>query len=294
MTNEQSINAMNDRFALPGLHFETTPGGLVRATIETDKAVGEVYLQGAHVTGFTPAGHEPVLFLSRDALLKPGQAIRGGVPVCFPWFGAHPTDKSAPMHGPVRKTPWQVQDTSSQDGRITIALSTAFDPLAITHRISFGDELSMTLQVHNTSTKSTDFEAALHTYFHVADIRHTQVAGLERAQYMDKVENFATKTQDDMPIHFIGETDRLYVNTETACVLTDPDLSRRITVNKSGSRSTVVWNPWIEKAAALKDMADDEWTRMLCIETANAGPNRVTLKPGAQHDMTAVIAVNHL
>ena len=290
MDTSQTVEQLNEQFNAPGLRFESGPGGLTKAAVETDACRGEVYLQGAHVTGFVPAGHQPVLFASRDAVFQSGKAIRGGVPVCFPWFG----DKQTPIHGPVRTRLWHVQDVCAHDDQVTLVLATRFVPFTITHRIVFGPELTMTLRVCNTSASPADFEAALHTYFAVRDVRQVEVHGLEHTDYFDKVDGMARKTQDDQPISFTSETDRLYVDTETACVLSDPGLSRCITVDKTDSRSTVVWNPWVEKAAALGDMGNGEWPEMLCIETANAGPNQITLGANSQHEMTAVITVNKL
>ena len=149
----------------------------------------------------------------------------------------------------------------------------------------------MMLEVENTSREPFAYEAALHTYLAVADARATAVTGLENASYRDKTDGFQTKTQPPEPLRFTGETDRMYENTRAACTLDDPVGARRLRVEKSGSATTVVWNPWSERAAALKDFGDDEWPRMACIETANAGANAITLAPGAKHSMRAILAL---
>lgn len=295
MDTNQTINGLNEQFTLPaGVRFEPGGGGLVRAVVDNPTCAGSVYLHGAHVAGFQPAGHEPALFVSRASAFSPGKAIRGGVPVCFPWFGPHASDKSAPAHGPARITEWRLQDVSNQIGVVSLRFALAIDPFDVDYRVSFGKVLSMTLSVKNTCDAPATFEAALHTYLSVADVRQIEITGLEGVDYLDKADGGKRKNQGDRPIRFTDETDRVYVGTRSACVLTDPGFSRRITADKSGSNTTVVWNPWTDKAKKMGDFGDDEWPMMACIETANAGPDAVTLAPGATHDMSATISVADL
>lgn len=283
------------RFGVPGvLSFESGSGGLTRAKIATEACSGQVYLYGAHVTGYQPAGRDQVLFVSGQALYRHGKAIRGGVPVCFPWFGPHATDQAAPAHGPARITTWELAGVERSGESIALILSAEFEPYSVDYRVTFGPNLDMALSIRNTSSSEATFEAALHTYLAVGDARRVEITGLAGVDYLDKVDDGIRKTQSDQPIMFTGETDRVYLGTESACVLTDPVLGRRITIDKTGSRSTVVWNPWIDKAAAMGDFGDDEWPSMACIETANAGPNAVTLSPQAVHEMSATITVDDL
>ena len=157
------------------------------------------------------------------------------------------------------------------------------------HRIAISSELRMTLEVENTSSSAFTFEEALHTYFAVADVREASATGLEGASYLDKTEGFKAKTVGAEPLRFTGETDRVFPNHHGTCVIADRPTARRIVIEKSGSATTVVWNPWIAKAAAMADFGDEEWPQMLCIETANAGADAVTLAAGARHAMTAVV-----
>ena len=293
MDTPQTVDQLNDQFAVPGkLAFESGEGGLVRAVITTAQCTGSVYLHGAHVTEFQPAGHDPVLFVSASSDYKEGKAIRGGVPVCFPWFGPHPTDSSAPSHGPARITAWELTGVDPQDTALSLNLTAVFEPYLVRYRVTFGAELTMSLLVQNTSDSSATFEVALHTYFTTADVKRIEIAGLAGVDYLDKVDGQKRKTQSDLPIRFEGETDRVYLDTQSSCILTDPVLGRRITVDKSGSSSTVVWNPWADKAKAMRDLGDDDWVEMVCIETANAGPNQVTLAAGETHTMNATIVVS--
>ena len=292
MQTPQTIEQLNQRFAVADtLRFEPGEGGLPRAVVQTGACTGSVYLHGAHVASYQPAGHKPVLFMSSRSAFAEGKPIRGGVPVCFPWFGPHPSDTSAPSHGPARLTAWRVQQTFGDCHAVTLELAATFDPFHVSHRVTFGRELTMTLRMENQSNAPATFEAALHTYFAVADVRSVSVSGLENVEYLDKVDAGKRKRQGDQAIAFTGETDRVYVDTTSDCVLADPGSGRRIKVAKAGSDTTVVWNPWINKAKAMPDFGDDEWPGMVCIETANAEPNAMTLQAGRVHAMTATIRV---
>src|SRR5262249_12182584 len=141
----------------------------------------------------------------------------------------------------------------------------------ITQRLSIGDTLTMTLEVENTGDRPFDFEEALHAYFAVGNVEEVSVSGLEQTEYLDKVSNFSRKLQGAEPIRITGETDRVFLDTTRSCRIDDPAGGRAIVVAKAHSRSTVVWNPWLERAHELADFGDDEWRRMVCIETANVG-----------------------
>jgi glucose-6-phosphate 1-epimerase len=299
---EMTSTELNQRFAIGGaLQFETAPGGLIRAVIATPLAVAEIYLHGAHVTQWIPRGQQPVLFLSSRSLFAPDKAIRGGVPVIFPWFGPRADGKPGPAHGFARTTAWNVESARLLDtGAVEMAFGLApndesralgFDQFAVRFTVTVGSELNMSLAVTNQGATSLIFEEALHTYFTVSDIRGVEVHGLEGTTYIDKTDSMQRKVQPDSPIRFAKETDQLHLNTTAASVIQDARWNRRIAIHKTGSNSTVVWNPWIAKTAALGDMAPDEWERMVCVETVNAADNAVTLAPGGTHQMTAAISI---
>ena len=289
------------RWEIPNLAtFDNTHGGLVRLRISTAICEAEVYLHGAHITHFKSTGATPLLFLSAASHFAPGKPIRGGVPVIFPWFGARAGRPDSPAHGFARTLPWEVEALTA-DKLGAIALTLRLDASEATraqwshefvlrHRITFGAQLDMQLEVENLSAAPIQFEEALHTYLAVSDVREVGVTGLEDTAFLDKVDAMQRKQEGREPIRIVGETDRVYLNTRTACVLDDPGLSRRIAVEKSGSDTTVVWNPWIAKAKAMADFGDDEWPAMMCIETANAGDSAITLAPGAAHTMRATIS----
>jgi glucose-6-phosphate 1-epimerase len=281
--------------------FENTEGGLARAVISTELAEAEVYRQGAHVAHWTPRGQRPVLFMSSKSTLAPGKAIRGGVPVIFPWFGARSDGKAGPAHGFARTEVWAVESTGMKDSGVVEIMfglqlddtsrSLGFDRFAVRFTVRIGTQLSMAMEVTNSGDQPLIFEEALHTYFAISDIHDVAVHGLEGTTYIDKTDGMARKVRPNEPIRFAKETDQVHLNTQATCVIEDPGWGRRIAIEKSGSLSTVVWNPWVAKTATMADMGPEEWTGMVCVETANAAENAVHLEPGAVHVMTVTIGV---
>jgi glucose-6-phosphate 1-epimerase len=288
------------RFAIPGvLKFEPGEGGLTRAAITTPQADAHVYLHGAHVTHYHPHHQAPLLFMSAHSAFAPGKPIRGGVPICFPWFGPKKDDPSAPAHGFARLMEWSVESSAkADDGSVQLVLSLSSDDATLkawphefrtTFTVTVGPELRMTLEVRNTGRDTFTFEEALHTYFSIADIHKVSIEGLEATEYIDKVDKMTRKNQGAQPITFTGETDRVYLNTTATTVAHDVAGGRNISVAKTGSNATVVWNPWIGKAKAMPDYGDHEWTGMVCIETCNVADCAVSLDPGKSHTIAAVI-----
>ena len=268
--------------------------------VNAKRATARVFLHGAHVAHWQPAHADaPVLWMSSHSFFQADKPIRGGVPICFPWFGPHPRNAAAAAHGFARLADWTLVDANeSGEGTATLALSLNDSSSAdwpyrfsITHRISMGDRLTMELEVRNTGNEAFGFEEALHTYLAVEEIGQVSITGLEKTEYLDKVARFARRTQGTEPVRFTGETDRVYIDTVATCVVHDPVRKRRITIGKSGSRSTVVGNPWIEKARAMQDFGDVEWRGMVCVETANVDETAVQLQPGGTHSMSATIGV---
>jgi glucose-6-phosphate 1-epimerase len=284
-----------------GVRFERGNGGLIRAVLSTPASEAHVYLHGAHVTHFAIAAQAPVLFLSSQSLFQPERAIRGGVPICFPWFGPRNPDPAgnSPMHGFARIRPWKVESSGAAADRSVIRLSLADDeqtrrlwPHAFVAEYEVGlgpDRLELALTIRSRGETPLEFEEALHSYFAVAEVRDCVVEGLDGVEYLDKTDNFAPKIQTgDLTI--AGETDRICLNTTGPCAIVDRGNRRRIMNEKENSHATVVWNPWVAKAKAMTDFGDDEWPRMVCVETCNVAPHAaVTLAPGAVHRMGTVI-----
>ncbi|TWU49529.1 D-hexose-6-phosphate mutarotase [Rubripirellula reticaptiva] len=292
-----NADQLNEKYRVEGLRFVDGNGGLVKAVVDTGVCTGEIYMHGAHVTHFQPTGHQPVLWVSKQSVFEADCAIRGGVPICFPWFGPRVGHPQAPGHGWARTRSWDVATASVRDdGAIEMVLSTVIESFFLAFTVRFGETLSMELQVKLSSdaTASVSFEEALHTYFAVSDIKSIKINGLEMAGYIDKVDGDATKMETGSPIRFDGECDRVYLDTTSTCQMTDPGKKRTIEVSKTHSHNTVVWNPWIEKSARMADFGDDEWKSMVCIETANVGDQAIELLPGRSYSMTARIAVREM
>jgi glucose-6-phosphate 1-epimerase len=290
------------QFEIPkALRFEDAPDGLVRAVISTPAAEADLHLQGAHLTHWTPRDQRPALFVSSKSLFVPGQAIRGGVPIIFPWFGPRSDGKPGPAHGFARATEWAVAGAKlSNDGNVelTLALSPnettkgfGYAAFHLRFRVTIGSSLEMELEARNDAIEPLTYEEALHTYFAIADIRQASVSGLEGTTYIDKTDGFKRKKLGNEPLRIAKETDQVHLSTNATCVIHDPVWNRRIIVEKTGSDSTVVWNPWIDKTKAMSDMAPDDWQKMICVETANAADNAVRLPPGTSHKMTVSIRV---
>jgi glucose-6-phosphate 1-epimerase len=294
------IAELDRRLGIPGIaRVVEGNGGLAKVAISGQGAAGEMYLHGAHVTAWQPRGAEEVLFVSSESRWEDGRAIRGGVPICFPWFGGKADDPSAPAHGFVRTMAWQLDSIVQSGDAVTVSMSTESSQATkkwwpadfhLIHRATFGPELKMELVVRNTGATSLRLEEALHTYFRVGKIEKVQVHGLNSVDYLDKTDASRKKRQEG-PIVIVSETDRVYLNTKGTTELEDPTLHRRIGVTTENSLTTVVWNPWIAKAKALPDFGDAEWLQMLCIETCNVADFAVELAPGQQHKMQANVRV---
>jgi glucose-6-phosphate 1-epimerase len=277
------------------VRMETGEGGLPRAVLSTPEGDAHVYLHGGHVTHWQPRGRAPVLFLSARSRFAPGAAIRGGVPVIFPWFGPRADSAQAPAHGFARGCAWRL----AHDGEAEVTLALDADgatravwphDFALRLRVALGTRLTITLEVTNTSRARWTYEEALHTYLAVGDVTTVAVSGLEGAAYLDKTDAMARRRQPAAPVRIAGEVDRVFPGHAAACVVDDPTLKRRVRVDKRGSATTVVWNPGVDRARALPDLGDDEWQTMVCVETANTGDDAITLAPGARHEMSATLA----
>jgi len=298
---------MDTSLEIPGIaRLLPGSGGLSRYEVTTPLAQAHIYLHGAHVTHFAPAGQAPVLFMSAKSHFQPGSPIRGGVPVIFPWFGPRQGRADSPAHGFARTRAWTPESLVQQPSGevvLTLRLEPDADTRALwgepndwvlRHRITIGATLTMELEIDNRSAQPFRCEEALHTYFSVSDVSTIQVHGLEGAEYYDKADGMARKRQDRASLRFTQETDRTYIHTTATCVIEDPGLHRRIVVGKARSQSTIVWNPWIAKARAMADYGDNEWPGMVCVETGNVADNTLEIVPGARHLTQTVLRVEPL
>ncbi len=271
--------------------------------LQLENALGEavVHLLGAHVVHFQPRGQRPVLWLSAFSRFAEGSAIRGGIPLCAPWFGPHATDPAQPAHGLLRQRRWtQIGTSELADGRTTVVLSLIADPqmhaawpyaFEATLTVTVGATLTLELAIRNCGNAPFLLSEALHTYLNLADVRHVTLNGLGGATYLDKVDGGVRKVQASGPMMVTGQTDRVYLTATDVVVIDDPGFARRITLTKSGSGATVIWNPWSEKAKAMTDFGADAWPNMLCVEAANAADSTVVVPPAFTHHLSQTIAV---
>ncbi len=287
------------------VRFVTDENGLEYIEIDNHFAHVKLALQGAHVMHWQPKfTAEPVLWLSSAARYTQGRSIRGGVPVCWPWFGAHPTDSSYCPHGFARVIPWKLMKSNRLVNGATRLLLEMTEtevtkkqlsyPYKFTLEITVSNSLRLEMTTTNLANHPFMIGEAFHTYFNVSDVRNTQITGLENLVYADKVAGYLRNVQHG-PLQFDGEFDRVYLNSGEDCVIRDSGYGRAIRVTKSGSNTTVIWSPGAEKAAQMGDMGTaDEWRKMLCVESANAMENSVTIFPNQTHKMVTAYSLESL
>jgi len=294
------IEQLNTQYGLGSqLSFQSGEGGLIKAVISNKHADAEIYLHGGHLTHFQPKNTPAVIWMSEQALFTKDKAIRGGIPICWPWFGPHTTDSSLPQHGFARNSEWSVIASESfPDGSTRLCLGLQGDgasslwphPFELVLAVTVGIQLQLALTAMNTGSESIELGAAFHTYFTVGDSSVIRVSGLDGCEYLDKPDNYALKSQQG-DINIAGEVDRVYLQTMDDCVIDDPVLKRKIVISKEGGASTIVWNPWMRNAKAMADFNDDGYRSMVCIESANAADDVRVLEPGECHTLVQKIAV---
>ena len=294
---------LDRRFAIPGVaRVREGNGTMPRVQINSSLCEAEMYLHGAQVTSWKPAGSDEVLFLSSKSRWMDGQAIRGGIPICFPWFRAKANDPQAPAHGFVRTKTWQLESILKEDDAVVVSMVTVSDEhtrrwwpgeFRLVHRATFGSQLKLELVCTNTGTTPLRFEEALHTYNRVSDVQHVRLHGLDTVSFLDNTDSNKEKAQRG-DVAIASQTDSAYLNTRNTVELSDPNMRRRIRLAKANSLTTVVWNPWREKASELQDLADSEWTRFMCVEASNILDAAVHLEPRQEHRMTAILSLEKL
>ena len=297
------------------LAFDEPHPGMPRLQVRTPACTAELYLQGAHLTAWQPVGQQPVLFLSDRSGYAPGKAIRGGIPVIFPWFAAAetspvPTPPNAGAHGFARTAPWTLRFAAlaGEDLHLSLTLDqtegtpateamrqAGFSGFGLALEIILGHTLTLRLSVANASTgeaaRPLFFEEALHAYLAVGDSEHVTVEGLAGTGFLDKTKSFTRETQTTRELRFHGEIDRPYLNTATPLTLHDAVLGRRLRLTKANSRTTVTWNPGPDLTAKLPDLLPGAWRDFVCLATANVAENALTLQPGEAQTMEMHLAV---
>ena len=292
-TDMNKSNELNQRFGIKDtVEFREGPGGLTMIDVSTPEADATITPQGAQVLNWVPKNEHPVIWLSPAAKYVPNKSVRGGIPICWPWFGPHESHADFPAHGIARTSQWQVNSVvRSDDGHVRVVFTLpqtvdtgAYWPYVspLQYTVTIGDSLELELFTRNESETDITLGEALHTYFAVSDVRRAKIGGLHGHWYLDKVDAGQRKEQNgDVSIN--SEVDRIYLDTGSQCVIEDSGWNRRIRIETQGSRSTVVWNPWIDKSGILGDLGDEGYLHMLCVESANAADNVVIVPAGGEH-----------
>ena len=300
-----TADQLNENFGLPGvLAFEADAAGLVRAQVTLPACRATIYLHGAQLTDWQPQGDEPVLFLSPRSAFASDKAIRGGIPICFPWFGNGVDGSQKPAHGFARLEEWTLAFAALAGEHLHLTLTLA--PTDRSRSLGYADfgavyemvlgrdqgrTLDLRLTVANRGTQPMRFEEALHAYFRVGDALTAQVTGLESATYLDKTDGARPKQAPAGPLTLTQQTDRVFAGNHADVSLLDPQLARTVTIAKRNSATTVVWNPFPEGSSSLSDLAPDSWQDFVCVEAANTGSDAILLAPGASHTFEVRISV---
>jgi len=276
--------------------FTSDKGMMPVVEISNELARASIALQGAHVLDYKAVGQEPLIWMSHDATFAPGKSLRGGVPICWPWFGPHASDPALPGHGPARTVNWvPVASRSCGDGSTQLSFELTQNDqvreqcghqLSVQLHVNIGSSLRLELETTNQSATPFTLGEAFHTYFKVGDVRQARIEGLGGCEYIDKVDGGKLKQQHGA-VDIDAETDRIYLGADESYRIIDPVMGRSIEIRAEGSASVVVWNPWLETAAKMGDLGEDGYLHMLCVETTNAADDVVQLAPGASHRLVA-------
>ncbi|HNP52905.1 MAG TPA: D-hexose-6-phosphate mutarotase [Nitrosomonas nitrosa] len=296
--NSEQLNT--DHGIAGQVEFIEGNGGLTMIQVNTPKANALISIHAGQVLSYQPSGEEDILFLSSKAYYQDGKAIKGGAPICWPWFGPDPEGKGRPGHGFVRNRLWNVLSTEAtldDDIKITLGLTDTPETREIwphafelTQEIVVGDSLNLTLITRNTGAELFSITQAFHTYFKVGDITQTSVMGLQDCTYIDKVDNSAEKKQEGV-VTIASEVDRIYHDVSNTMIIDDKALDRCIQILSQGNKTAVVWNPWEKISAEMADLEDADYKRLLCVETTNAASDVIAIAPGQEFRLVADYSV---
>ncbi|HKL71566.1 MAG TPA: D-hexose-6-phosphate mutarotase [Marinilabiliaceae bacterium] len=293
------LETINQRFGIQDKVLFQEENDLQMAVIVNDFATAIISLYGGQVLSFKPHDSEDLLFVSSQSAFEPDKAIRGGVPICFPWFGAHPDNRDLPNHGFARLKNWDVRSTEqliTGETRLVLSLSDDKSTMALWPHsfqtlleIVIGKSLLIKWTVKNLGDEPFSITQALHSYFKVGDVCKTTITGLEGVSYMEAIRSEEPFSGEAQPIIIEREVDRSYTDTITACTIEDDTFKRKIKITKSGSHSTIVWNPWEQLSAKMNDLGNKDYLSFVCVETANVLHNEVKVDPQDSHSMALEI-----
>ncbi|SER41824.1 glucose-6-phosphate 1-epimerase [Nitrosomonas sp. Nm51] len=278
------------------VEFIEGDGGLTMIRISTPKANALISIHAGQVLSYQPAGQEDLLFLSARAYYQDGKAIKGGVPICWPWFGPDPEGRGRPGHGFVRNRVWNVINTQALTNdavKVTLGLSDTSETMDIwphafrlTQEIVIGDSLNLTLITRNTGADLFSITQGFHTYFNIGDISQTSVLGLQNCPYIDKIDNSIEKKQAG-EVTIAAEVDRIYRHVSNTLIIDDKALDRCIQILSQGNKTAVVWNPWEKISKEMADLEDADYRRFICVEATNAANDVIGIAPGEEFRLLA-------
>ena len=298
---EEELDLLNEQFSIEGeVGFSEQEGDLIYIDVINKYAEATISLYGAHIIQYRPYETFDILWMSPNSNFEEGKAIRGGIPICFPWFGPHASDPTLPVHGFARIMQWKVTKTESMpkgETLIKLELNSSeqtkeFWPYDFKAELDIcvGATLKVALRITNTGNEAFQYTSALHTYFHVSDISNIRIEGLQGASYYQGFGNEVFTQEEDL-IEIAKEENRRYVDTESDIILHDAAFRRRIKTTKEGSKVTVVWNPWSETVKTMSDIPEDGYETFVCIEPANSYDDFIQLAPGEQHSTAGEIGL---
>lgn len=297
-----TVDQLNQTFGIPSqLKIVEGKGGFPVVEIDNQKAKAKISVYSAQVLSYQPVGEaEDLLFVSENAYYQPGKATKGGIPICWPWFGPDPEGLGRASHGFVRNRMWTLlsaEETPAGETRVRLGVTASEETQEIwPHRfelvmeILVGAQLSITLITQNTGDEAFSITQAFHTYFTIGDVSQVRVLGLEETTYLDKTDGGAEKTQSGA-ITISAETDRIYTGVKPELIVEDGALGRRIRISTTGSHTAIVWNPWKEISIKMADLKELDYQRFICVETANAEDEVIEVSPGGDYRLQAVYTV---
>ncbi len=291
MTHLNSV-ALNTKFGLDNrLRFSESSTGLVTVELRFEQATLELYLHGAHVTSYRPHINHEVLWMSDTAVYQTGKAMRGGIPLCWPWFGAHAHNPERAQHGYARTSHFSVLSTSAdaQATSITLTLDPAAAPYAewqnsacLEVEIRLSDSLWMEMRTTNKSNSTLTVSNALHSYYRISSRDRISIPDVTGLTYLDKPQHYK-QLQQTSAIEINGEVDRVYLEPPSKIELLDSGRQLSTSISSWGNHNLVIWNPGEKNAKAMSDFDDQGFEQMLCIEPANALDQSINIKPAECH-----------
>lgn len=303
MEMDADLQSLNQKYAIPGqVSFRAGPGNFVTAEINNAHASASVALLGARVISYQARGHEQLFWQCPDAANDIFWVMRGGAPVCWPWFAAHPTEpKNKPFHGLVGRMPWNLTGCTAQpDGSTELRMVVRDTPETLQHWphafelemvVSIGQKLRIEWIARSPDGGGYSYTGAFHPYFHISNIRSITIGGLENTAYLDKTDQYQRKMNEG-PLRITGDMDGIFLDTASEITIQDPDLGRTIHCAKEGSRTTVVWNPNL-KDKNIPGLGEGAHRSFVCVEAANAAGDVVSVEAGKEGRLAMILWTEH-